>query len=1282
MTDDPRVEQLLDELLDSDATPEEVCGSCPELLPVVRDRWRQMRRVQADLDALFPPADTPPPPPPDEKGLPRIPGYEVEAVLGRGGMGIVFRARQLRLDRSVALKMALAGAYAGPREKERFQREAEAVARLRHPNVVQIYDVGEADGRPYFTMELVDGGSLAQKLAGTPQPARQAAELVVTLARAMQAAHECCGLVHRDLKPGNILLAADGTPKISDFGVARRVGDGGGLTQTGVLVGTPSYMAPEQAQGRPDALGPAVDVYALGAILYELLTGRPPFRAATAAETVRQVIAEEPAPPSRLNAKVPRDLETICLKCLHKAPTRRYAAAKELAEDLHRFLEGKPVRARPVGTAERIVKWARRRPAAAMLVGALLVMSAAAASIGVWLHQQETGRQAARSQREGQAREAIETALRRAGELQQDERWRVAALVLTEASTHVADAPELDQRLRRALADIRIADDLERIRESRPRKADDSIDHQQRAADYRQVFDRAGFRVEGDVEATVAAIQAAPIRDQLLAAIDDWALAALMLKDGPSVERLLRIGRLADPEPRWGDRFRDPAVWQSGDRLRELADAAFATSPPPPGYQVALLGMLLRERGGGNRNTRLLGEACRRQPGNFWLSREMGAALFAENRVDQSAGYYRAALAVQPESAWTHFELAVVFFITGQIDEAIAEHRRAVELAPNSPTLHSYLVHVLAETGYWKEAAAECRRALEINPGDYRPPLGLANNLMDNGRYDDAVIMFHRAIESNPNEVNAHLGLGILLSAMARHEEAARAFRTQVQLTPADPYARHRLAQELAAAGHPVEAIAELQAATALGSTPDGIYLDLGKLLRSQGRPEEAAAAFQLVAHDPWHALDGVAAARLDQGRFKDARAATQRLLDLPVSEPARRPYRRQLDLCDALLAIDARLPAILSGQGRPTDVPTQLALAEWCSKHKRLTATATGFYASVLVAQPSLADDLEAGHRFHAACVAALTGCGVGADASKIDDRRRADCRKQALDWLTADCNARAERHRLGKSGDRTVVATTVRSWQQNQDLSGVRDEPALARLPTDERRAWQILWAKVATLAARDPAAKFNQARAHAARQEWAKAVTCYAEGMELEPTDNGDLWFEYAAVQLLAGDRPAYRRTCAHLLARCQPAGPLRPYLVARACTLAPDSTDDPTQPLRLSANELQGRDAYFWALTEQAALHFRTGQPKDTILRAERSLTADGRPGRAVLNWLWLALACQKLGNPDEAQRWLDRAANWLDQQGGQMPCETPVMGSHLHNWLEAHALLQEARAQLR
>src|SRR4051812_7185244 len=274
--------------------------------------------------------------------MPSVPGHRVESVLGRGGVGVVYRARHLSLKRPVALKMLLSGEYAGRVERGRFLREARAVAALRHPNVVQVHEVGEHDGRPYFTMELIDGGSLAEKLGGVPMAPREAAAIVETVARAVQAAHDA-GIVHRDLKPANVLLTADGTPKVSDFGLATAAAgeeddqeDGAGefpLTLSGVRLGTPSYMAPEQALGgRPGTVGPAADVYGLGAILYEALTGRPPFRGASAAETERQVIERDPAPPSRVNAAIPRDIETVCLTCLHKDPARRYASAAALAD--------------------------------------------------------------------------------------------------------------------------------------------------------------------------------------------------------------------------------------------------------------------------------------------------------------------------------------------------------------------------------------------------------------------------------------------------------------------------------------------------------------------------------------------------------------------------------------------------------------------------------------------------------------------------------------------------------------------------------------------------------------------------------------------------------------------------------------------------------------------------------------------------------------------------------------------------------------------------------------
>lgn len=308
----------------------------------------------------------------------RLDGYEIGDALGRGGMGLVYRARQVALNRPVALKI-IRGDPA--RLVSRFQIEAEAVARLQHPNIVQIYEVGWKDGRPYLALEFIDGGSLEEKLAGRPQPAREAAELVRTLAVAVDYAHRR-GIIHRDLKPSNILLTDGGVPKIADFGVAKRLELNDHETREGDLIGTPCYMAPEQASGEGEHVGPATDVYSLGVILYEALTGRAPLQAPTAIETLILVNVQEPVPPRRLQPRIPVDLERITLKCLEKEPGRRYACALDLADDLGRFLNNEPILARQVPWFERAWRWARRRPALASALGAAAIGLVAAILAG------------------------------------------------------------------------------------------------------------------------------------------------------------------------------------------------------------------------------------------------------------------------------------------------------------------------------------------------------------------------------------------------------------------------------------------------------------------------------------------------------------------------------------------------------------------------------------------------------------------------------------------------------------------------------------------------------------------------------------------------------------------------------------------------------------------------------------------------------------------------------------------------------------------------------------
>jgi serine/threonine protein kinase len=431
----PSDEQLSDLLADTLITTErdtlarhvEACVSCQDKLArlagaVAPESWRRAEqpdrgteaeeRIVQRLKWMRPPSgDADPehvPRPTDHSPhtrdpVPAVPGYEMLGELGRGGMGVVYKARQLALKRTVAVKMALTRTRVSPTNLVRFRAEAEVIARLQHPNIVQIYDVGEVAGRPYFVLEFVAGGSLDQHLRGRPHPVRPAAQLVETLARAVHAAHTA-GVVHRDLKPANILLAPsthglaigreetekpqaqspecgvlNAVPKITDFGVAKIAEDDGDTftlrspTATGEILGTPNYMAPEQAMVPRQTVGPAADVYALGAILYELLTGRPPFRGESPLDTVLQVLHNEPVSVTCLQPNVPRDLETICLKCLRKEPHKRYGSALELAEDLSAFLRGDPIRARPVGVMGKLWRWARSHPVPAGLLAAGLL---------------------------------------------------------------------------------------------------------------------------------------------------------------------------------------------------------------------------------------------------------------------------------------------------------------------------------------------------------------------------------------------------------------------------------------------------------------------------------------------------------------------------------------------------------------------------------------------------------------------------------------------------------------------------------------------------------------------------------------------------------------------------------------------------------------------------------------------------------------------------------------------------------------------------------------------
>ncbi len=991
--------ELLGEIADSERTPEEVCGAFPELLPEVRRRWLQLRAVKEELRALFP---TPAPDPVAIAGrsdpwhtdaeLPQITGYEVEALLGRGGMGVVFEARHLRLNRLVALKMLITGSYAGPHERARFQREAEAVASLRHANIVQVYDVGDHEGWPYFTMELLERGSLAQALGGALQPARRAAALVATLAEAMQVAHQG-GIVHRDLKPGNILLTAEGTPKVADFGLARHFDCDPAFTSIGTRLGTPSYMAPEQVIGSTRTIGPAADIYALGAILYEMLTGRPPFRAETSAETERQVIRDEPVAPSRLNSKVPRDLETICLKCLRKEPERRYASAVALADDLKRFGEGRPIHARPVGWGERSWRWCRRNPAVAALLVTALALVGLASSGGMWLVE---GRAELRSE--------VVTTVAQAVSLRQGFHFREARQLLAQVRQRVgwAGTSDLRRRVEQAQADLNLAERLDAARIKTATLAGGKDGLAAAESLYVSAFADAGLgRVGDDSKAVSARVRDSALSAELIAALDDWASITI---DRRRREWLLAVAETADQNPA-RNRLRQPEMWRDGARLTQIAQEPIGAFVSP---QLAIALDRAAHQTGGD-VTPLLTAVQARYPQDFWINFGLGGTLGLARRSDEALGYFRAALAVRPDVSAVQNNLGDALYAKGRREEAIGHFKEALRLDPDSMVAH----------------------------------------------------------------------------------------------------------------------------------------LSLGSALRFEGRLAEAIDHFQQVV------------------RLAPKSAVAQVELSATTSDATRTALR---------------------------------------------------------------------------------AAAGQDSEKGRLDESERTRLRLQALGWLRAYLEFAI---RLRDSGERTGWSPAT--WHTDSALASVRDPAELAKLPAAEREQWQLLWAYVAAQVAADP---LEQGRAHAAHRDWAQAADCYARGLTRDPTDEGHVWFEYAALLLLSGDRPGYVKACAHLVDRCGKDNGPRSYHVARACTLAPDAIADTSQPGRLAEKELAGSARQFWSLSEQGALAYRAGRFQDALLFFEQSLQADPWPGRAVLNWLWLALANSASGRPRR------RGAGWTRPRRGST---STVMG---------------------
>jgi eukaryotic-like serine/threonine-protein kinase len=709
------------------------------------------------------------PPPRRKSHLPDdfVPGFQIESELGRGGMGIVYKAWQLQLKRYVALKMIRDDRVGNPQNLARFAIEAEALARLDHPNIVKIFQIGKAGGAPFVTLECLEGGTLARRSSGAPQPVREAAALLATLAKAIHAAH-LADIVHRDLKPSNILFGHDGIPKITDFGLAKRTEAGEGETQSGQVLGTPSYMAPEQAQGWGPELGRAVDIYSLGAILYEMLTGRPPHKGVTSEETLQLVLKEEPLVPSHIRPKIPFDLETICLKCLAREPHKRYADAHALAEDLQRFLDGKTIQARRTPFWERGWKQVKRRPVTSVLL-AIGILAAAAALGYLWYaHSLAQIEEQNRNHRLANLRGSSDQTLFKAQKSLAGNQWDDARLAVADVITRIEHEPLLADVRERASTLLEQA-----VRGSTAEKAVQAgkkADEEARARVRRfletrdeALFRQANFvgldaseRYEATLHWALEGLRILGVED----ANGDWSLSplppSLSLVETQEVERgfheLLMVLANAvahvpgkSPESRADDALRlvdlaarlqpsvtRAALLQRADYLElkgdqdaaksELAKAEATT--PADASDLFLTGLWLSRHGDWAAAKPLLETAAQREPGHFW----------------------------------THFQLAFAHFMSGEY--AKAQLGLIICLQQKRDYVWIYLVRGIVSTA----AAGKTRQPglehdadalLQSAVSDYRIALGLVDDGPEAGDLRYALLVNRGLIHLERNELSA-----------------------------------------------------------------------------------------------------------------------------------------------------------------------------------------------------------------------------------------------------------------------------------------------------------------------------------------------------------------------------------------------------------------------------------------------------------------------------------------------------------------------------------------------
>jgi serine/threonine-protein kinase len=1093
-----------------------------------------------DLQGRFPELDTaslnraledaagrtrvaPPESGPDEAGV-DTPGLQVLQELGRGGMGAVFKGRDPHLGRDVAVKVLLDRHQGHPELCRRFLEEARIAGQLQHPGVVPVYALGEdRAGRPYFTMKLVEGRTLADLLDERSAPGQDLPHFLMIFEQVCQAlayAH-AQGVIHRDLKPSNIMVGAFGEVQVMDWGLARRSRrrddergsvagitlDEVGQTQTepGRVLGTPAYLAPEQARAEVQNLDERCDVFGLGALLCEVLTGQPPYRGPDAEAMLQQAARGDLAQAwARLaDCGAEQELVDLARACLAAEPEGRPRHAGVVAEAVAAHLAGVAERlraaevARATAEVERAAALAgvaaerKRRRLTVALAAAVLALGLLGGGGAWWLLVKQA-----------ESATAVRLALQEARGLHHEARtsddplWWARAVAAAQRADGLLAGAWVPESLRSEVADFhqQVQEEfagverdrtlLVRLAEVRTQKGDvDVFDRPTIEADYAGAFQKYGLDVNRLSKGEIAQrVRARPSRvlTELTAALDDWALERRRQRSRPEAgwQRLLELAQAVDPD-KWRNELR--AALGSKDRaaILRLADTAKVAQLPAP--SVELLALALGEAGAAGRAEAVLREALHHQPGDVWLNYALAQRLLHDKpqRWDEAIRFFTAARALRPEVG---VGLGQAFLVKEKLEDAAAVFAHLSRLRPANVHHHYYLGLALARQGKHRQASAAFQKAVQLVPNHTMVHFDLGRSLASQGKHRQASEAFRTVLRLNPRLYVAHDALGTSLAKQGRFDEAVAAFQKAVQLGPNYATAHYNLGKAFADLGKDTEAVLCYQQVVRLTPDDADAHNALGTALARLDRVEEAIEAYRrAVRHRPEHAAAhlGLGLALHQQGELAEALTVLKRAHKLGSSGPRwPDPEGQLLRAVERGLVVQGKMPALLRGEVSFADNAERVVLARLCHTPKQgLHRAAARLYAEAFAAQPGLADDVKEAHRFRAACAAALAGCGQGKDAPATS-QERVRWRKQALEWLRADLAIWARYAESGPPQARWAARKVLLLWRQSRALTGVRDT-ALNGLPEGEREEWRQLWSDVAALMSRLPAAASEQSR-----------------------------------------------------------------------------------------------------------------------------------------------------------------------------------------------------------